>query len=50
MKLTAAALFALCASLVGAGVVVTPILPDQQVVNDSPGDCFFGVVTPDGCG
>lgn len=44
-----AALFALCASLVSAGVVIVPIRADQ-VVPKSPGDCFFGVTTPQGCG
>lgn len=35
-------------SLVSAGVVITPVTPDQ-VVEKTGGDCFFGVVTPRGC-
>lgn len=46
----ALALAVLGASLVSGGVIVTPILPDQRVVNHVGGDCFFGVITPDGCG
>ncbi|KAI0098005.1 hypothetical protein GGR51DRAFT_566042 [Nemania sp. FL0031] len=42
-------LVALCASLVSAGVVITPISKDQ-VVPKVEGDCFFGVSTPTGCG
>ncbi|KAI1292381.1 hypothetical protein F5Y03DRAFT_400475 [Xylaria venustula] len=42
-------LVALCASLVSAGVVRTPIFQDQ-VVSKVEGDCFFGVSTPTGCG
>ncbi|KAL2158456.1 hypothetical protein VTH06DRAFT_4504 [Thermothelomyces fergusii] len=51
MKLAAcaAAALALCGSLVSAGVVRTPILPDQ-VVPKTKGDCYFGVTTPQGCG
>ncbi|EAA36056.2 hypothetical protein GE21DRAFT_1243 [Neurospora crassa] len=45
----AAALLSLCASLVSAGVVITPIKP-EQVVPKNAGDCFFGVTTPLGCG
>ncbi|EGZ77449.1 hypothetical protein NEUTE2DRAFT_100371 [Neurospora tetrasperma FGSC 2509] len=44
-----AALLSLCASLVSAGVVITPIKP-EQVVPKNAGDCFFGVTTPLGCG
>ncbi|KAK3900840.1 hypothetical protein C8A05DRAFT_35502 [Staphylotrichum tortipilum] len=44
----ATALLSLCLS-VSAGVVRTPITPDQ-VVPKSDGDCFFGVTTPQGCG
>jgi hypothetical protein len=44
-----AAVLSLCVSLVSAGVVTIPIKQDQ-VVEKSDGDCFFGVVTPQGCG
>ncbi len=40
---------ALCASVASAGVVITPITP-QQVVPNAATDCFFGVSTPQGCG
>lgn len=36
-------------SLVAADIVITPIFEDQ-IVQKQPGDCFFGVVTPQGCG
>ncbi|KAL2149801.1 hypothetical protein VTH82DRAFT_7477 [Thermothelomyces myriococcoides] len=51
MKLAAfaATALSLCASLVSAGVVRTPILPDQ-VVPKTGGDCYYGVTTPQGCG
>lgn len=51
MKLAAfaAAALSLCVSLASAGVVRTPIRPDQ-VVPKTDGDCFFGVTTPQGCG
>ena len=41
----------LCAitSCAGAGIVITPI-KDNQIVEKASGDCFFGVVTPQGCG
>lgn len=39
----------LAASLANAGIVITPIFSDQ-VVEKTSGDCFFGVVTPQGCG
>jgi hypothetical protein len=42
-------LLSLCASLAAAGVVITPIKPDQ-VVEKGSDDCFFGVTTPQGCG
>ncbi|KAH6854997.1 hypothetical protein B0I37DRAFT_44926 [Chaetomium sp. MPI-CAGE-AT-0009] len=45
----AAAALSLCLSLASAGVVRTPIRPDQ-VVPKTGDDCFFGVVTPQGCG
>ncbi|KAI1824378.1 hypothetical protein F4861DRAFT_268181 [Xylaria intraflava] len=48
MKITAL-LVALSASLASAGVIITPISPDQVVPNLA-GDCFFGVSTPTGCG
>ncbi|KAJ4147845.1 hypothetical protein LMH87_002347 [Akanthomyces muscarius] len=37
------------ASLASAGIVITPI-SDNMLVPKTPGDCFFGVVTPQGCG
>lgn len=37
------------ASLVSGSIVITPI-KDDQVVKKTSGDCFFGVVTPQGCG
>jgi hypothetical protein len=40
---------AICAALASAGVIITPIRPDQ-VVPKSSDDCFFGVTTPQGCG
>jgi len=51
MKPTSVAVAALafCVSLVSAGVVITPIKPDQ-VVPKTGDDCFFGVITPSGCG
>ncbi|KAL0937965.1 uncharacterized protein CTRU02_207696 [Colletotrichum truncatum] len=48
MKVSLAILTTLCASLVSAGVVITPVKPNQ-VIEANPGDCFFGVVTPQGC-
>jgi hypothetical protein len=45
----AAAALALFAPLVGAGIIIAPIRP-EQVVEKIDGDCFFGVVTPAGCG
>ncbi|KAK4145758.1 uncharacterized protein C8A04DRAFT_26505 [Dichotomopilus funicola] len=45
----AAVTLSLCLSLVSAGVVRTPIRPDQ-VVPKTGDDCFFGVTTPQGCG
>lgn len=45
----AAFVLALCASLASAWVVITPITK-EMVVDRSPDDCFFGVVTPQGCG
>ncbi|PQK15333.1 hypothetical protein BB8028_0005g08470 [Beauveria bassiana] len=37
------------ASLASAGIVITPIR-DDQIVQRNAGDCFYGVVTPQGCG
>ena len=37
------------ASLASAGVVITPIRPDQ-VIEKASDDCYFGVTTPQGCG
>ncbi|KAI1090036.1 hypothetical protein F5B19DRAFT_494775 [Rostrohypoxylon terebratum] len=36
---------ALCATLASAGVVITPIHPNQ-LVDNLAGDCFFGKSTP----
>lgn len=50
MKLLSLALGLLGAvSLVSADIVVTPI-QQNEVVKKQSGDCFFGVVTPQGCG
>ncbi|KAI1494581.1 hypothetical protein F5X96DRAFT_527774 [Biscogniauxia mediterranea] len=50
MKATfATTMLALCASLASAGVVITPVRPNQ-IVPKLAGDCFFGEVTPNGCG
>jgi hypothetical protein len=48
MKTTTLLIF-LGASIASAGVVITPITPDQ-VVPKVAGDCYFGVSTPQGCG
>jgi hypothetical protein len=45
----ASILIAVLASIVDAGIVITPIDGDQ-VVDSVAGDCFFGVSTPQGCG
>ncbi|KAK0703468.1 hypothetical protein B0T26DRAFT_757017 [Lasiosphaeria miniovina] len=45
----AAAVLSMCLSLASAGIVITPIRP-EQVVPSNPDDCFFGVTTPSGCG
>lgn len=42
-------LLALTGQLASAGVVITKISQDQ-IVDREAGDCFFGVVTPQGCG
>ena len=44
-----ATVLSLAVSLVSAGIVITPIT-DDQIVDKLPGDCPFGVVTPQGCG
>ncbi|KHN98830.1 uncharacterized protein MAM_03292 [Metarhizium album ARSEF 1941] len=51
MKTSLALVLSVAASVVSvsAGIVITPIHPDQVVPSNS-GDCFFGVVTPQGCG
>ncbi|OAA48608.1 hypothetical protein NOR_01858 [Metarhizium rileyi] len=49
MKTSLALVLGVAASIVGAGIVITPI-KDDQIVPSSSGDCFFGVVTPQGCG
>lgn len=35
--------------LASAGIVITKITQDQ-IVDKESSDCFFGVVTPQGCG
>ena len=47
--LVATALFSAFISVVNAGVVLIPITEDE-VVKKMKGDCYFGVVTPEGCG
>jgi hypothetical protein len=42
------ALLSAAASIVSAGIVVTPVFFDQ-IVEKISGDCPFGVVTPQGC-
>ncbi|RSL49310.1 hypothetical protein CEP54_012495 [Fusarium duplospermum] len=37
------------ASLVSAGIVITPVWANQ-IVEKLSGDCPFGEVTPQGCG
>ncbi|KFH46585.1 hypothetical protein ACRE_026100 [Hapsidospora chrysogenum ATCC 11550] len=50
MKLSAVmAALSTVAALASAGLVIAPIEQDQ-VVEKMSGDCFFGVVTPQGCG
>ncbi|KAK2020686.1 hypothetical protein LX32DRAFT_699893 [Colletotrichum zoysiae] len=51
MKISLTLLATLCASLASAGVVITPVHQDQVVPASQKvaGDCFFGVVTPQGC-
>ena len=44
-----ALVLSVCASMAAAGVVTTPIKPNQ-VVEKGSDDCFFGVTTPQGCG
>ncbi|KAK0718897.1 hypothetical protein B0T21DRAFT_414921 [Apiosordaria backusii] len=44
-----AVVMSLCVSIASAGVVIIPIKQDQVVPKASE-DCFFGVVTPMGCG
>ncbi|CCT70754.1 hypothetical protein FOQG_01521 [Fusarium oxysporum f. sp. raphani 54005] len=41
-------LLSAAASLVSAGIVVTPVF-FNQIVEKLSGDCPFGVVTPQGC-
>lgn len=43
------ALLSAFASLASAGIVITPVY-SAQVVPKSNGDCFFGEITPQGCG
>lgn len=49
MKTSITLLLAAAASLASAGIVITPI-EANQIVDKVSGDCFFGVVTPQGCG
>lgn len=51
MKVSAlsALLIAVGLQLVSAGIVITKI-SQEQIVEKENGDCFFGVVTPQGCG
>ncbi|KAM0461056.1 hypothetical protein ACHAO4_001856 [Trichoderma viride] len=42
------ALLSTAVSFVTAGIVITPVFADQ-IVQKQAGDCFFGVVTPQGC-
>jgi hypothetical protein len=48
MKSFFALVLALGASMVSAGVVITPVRANQ-VVPKNADDCFFGVTTPNGC-
>ncbi|KAL7951935.1 hypothetical protein V8C42DRAFT_305666 [Trichoderma barbatum] len=43
------ALLSTAVSFVAADIVITPIFEDQ-IIQKQPGDCYFGVVTPQGCG
>lgn len=49
MKLLILAAATLFTSLAAAGVVITPIRP-EQVIPKASDDCYFGVTTPQGCG
>lgn len=49
MKLFILAAATLFTSLAAAGVVITPIRP-EQVIPKASDDCYFGVTTPQGCG
>ncbi|EFY93067.1 hypothetical protein MAC_00850 [Metarhizium acridum CQMa 102] len=49
MKTSLALVLGVAASIVSAGIVITPIR-DDQIVPRMGGDCFFGQVTPQGCG
>jgi hypothetical protein len=42
------ALLSTAVSFAAADIVITPVFADQ-IVQKQPGDCFFGVVTPQGC-
>lgn len=42
------ALLSTAVSFAAASIVITPVFEDQ-IVQKQPGDCFFGVVTPQGC-
>ncbi|KAG5993550.1 hypothetical protein E4U52_001833 [Claviceps spartinae] len=49
MKVSLALLLGAAVSLSRAGLVITPI-HDDQIVEKVSNDCFFGEVTPQGCG
>ncbi|KJK75730.1 hypothetical protein H634G_09094 [Metarhizium anisopliae BRIP 53293] len=49
MKTSLALVLGAAASIVTAGIVITPIM-DDQIVPRMGDDCAFGVVTPQGCG
>ncbi|KAL6896963.1 hypothetical protein GGI43DRAFT_385596 [Trichoderma evansii] len=42
------ALLSTAVSFAAADIVIQPVFADQ-IVAKQPGDCFFGVVTPQGC-
>ncbi|KAG5964196.1 hypothetical protein E4U56_002379 [Claviceps arundinis] len=49
MRVSLALLLGAAVSLSRAGLVITPI-HDDQIVEKVSHDCFFGEVTPQGCG
>lgn len=50
MKISTVAALAvsLYASFAAAGMVLVPVF-DDQAVDKEPGDCPYGIVTPQGC-